>query len=298
MKNAFIIILLYIAAQFMGTLAALPFALVWEFATTGTVSNAAVEMCVVPSMYLSALFLVLLLWKLGFLSGDRRLWQPGPASYLGWTVLLSAAAIVLCDFLISVFDFLPNWLEGDLDDLMSSWAGIVEIALIAPVVEEICFRGAITRALLQKYKPGWAIVFSALIFGIIHFNPVQTVNAFFAGLLLGWLYYRTRSIVPGIVLHVLNNSVSVWLTLNYPDAMSISDVMDVPAYCVTLVLAGLALLLAFWRMERYPVAPPPCPPAAPASPLPPPPEGGGDQARNMPDNATNNITNNITNRMP
>ena len=56
-------------------------------------------------------------------------------------------------------------------------------------------------------KPWWAVLLSAVLFSVIHMNPGQMPTAFLIGLLLGWLTYRTGSLLPGIVMHVFNNSV-------------------------------------------------------------------------------------------
>ena len=52
-----------------------------------------------------------------------------------------------------------------------------------------------------------AIVAVALLFGLVHGNVAQFIHAFLLGLLLGWLYWRSGSIVPGIVLHWTNNTI-------------------------------------------------------------------------------------------
>ena len=71
-----------------------------------------------------------------------------------------------------------------------------------------CIGYCIAR-LHSEMKGHWmAIAISALIFGIVHFNLPQGIHAFLIGLLLGWMYYRTRSIIPGIVFHWINNTVS------------------------------------------------------------------------------------------
>ena len=88
--------------------------------------------------------------------------------------------------------------------------GYVAIGIFAPLAEEIVFRGDILRRLLAVGSPAnpWiAITISALLFGLIHLNFAQGVHAFLMGLLLGWLYVRTRSIIPGIAFHWVNNSV-------------------------------------------------------------------------------------------
>ena len=52
------------------------------------------------------------------------------------------------------------------------------------------------------------ICISAALFALIHMNPAQMPHAFMIGLLLGWMYYRTDSIIPGVVYHWVNNSVA------------------------------------------------------------------------------------------
>jgi len=106
---------------------------------------------------------------------------------------------------------LPNLLEDTFMDMSHSFWGIISIALVAPVLEECLFRGAIEGHLLTlwKGKPWAAIVVSGLIFGIIHLNPAQMLYASIIGIVLGWLRWRTGSVVPGIVGHILNNSLAV-----------------------------------------------------------------------------------------
>jgi len=83
----------------------------------------------------------------------------------------------------------------------------------APLFEEFIFRGIILDGYLKNYKPMPAIVVSALLFGIIHGNLVQGIGAFVLGLVFGWLYWGTRSIVPAIFLHFVNNGIAFISTL-------------------------------------------------------------------------------------
>ena len=80
------------------------------------------------------------------------------------------------------------------------------------------FRGAVLRSLLQRMDSRWgAIALSALFFALVHLNPAQMPHAFLIGLLLGWMYERTRSILPGIMVHWVNNTVAYVLYAFYPD---------------------------------------------------------------------------------
>ena len=63
---------------------------------------------------------------------------------------------------------------------------------------------------------------------------------------------RTRSVVPGIVVHVLNNSLSVWFTLNWPDVDHFAELTGQPAYTALLAGAAVLLVLALWQLTRHP----------------------------------------------
>lgn len=103
------------------------------------------------------------------------------------------------------------------------WFGNANVAIgvLAPFAEEVVFRGAILRTLLglMSKKNHWvAIMISAAIFGLAHANVAQFVNALLLGLLLGWMYYRTKSLVPGILLHWVNNTMAYVLANIMPQS--------------------------------------------------------------------------------
>ena len=105
--------------------------------------------------------------------------------------------------------------------LMKEPWGYVAIGILAPFAEEVVFRGAVLRTLLglMSKKNHWvAIMISAAIFGLVHANVAQFVNALLLGLLLGWMYYRTKSLVPGILLHWVNNTMAYVLSNIMPQS--------------------------------------------------------------------------------
>lgn len=85
--------------------------------------------------------------------------------------------------------------------------------LIGPIIEEIIFRGIILRGLLVKIPHKKAILASTIFFAIIHGNPNQIFSAFFMGLILGHLYYITKSILAVILLHIVINITITFFTL-------------------------------------------------------------------------------------
>ena len=88
--------------------------------------------------------------------------------------------------------------------------GIFSAVVLAPIAEEFLFRGAMQGYLLRRWKkPIWAISVSALVFGVVHGNLMQLSFAFVLGLVLGWVCYRTGSLVPSMLMHFVNNGLAV-----------------------------------------------------------------------------------------
>jgi membrane protease YdiL (CAAX protease family) len=88
---------------------------------------------------------------------------------------------------------------------------ILLIVVAAPVSEEVCFRGMLFGGLRERLPRVGAALLSGLIFGGLHaLTGVSAVPPLIVfGFLLSLLYERTGSIVPGIILHMLNNSVAL-----------------------------------------------------------------------------------------
>lgn len=113
---------------------------------------------------------------------------------------------------------LPNTMEAFFEDMMRHPLGIIATVVMAPIMEELLFRGAIQGYLLRHWKnPLGAILLSSFLFGAVHGNPAQIPFAFIIGLGLGWVYYKTGSLVPCVFMHFINNGSAVlifWLTQN------------------------------------------------------------------------------------
>ena len=82
---------------------------------------------------------------------------------------------------------------------------LIETCVIAPIFEETLYRGILLKGLINKYSSKKAIFYSALIFGIAHLNIPQGINAFLLGLILGTVFYYTKSIYLCMVMHFANN---------------------------------------------------------------------------------------------
>jgi membrane protease YdiL (CAAX protease family) len=112
----------------------------------------------------------------------------------------------------------PSWFMELFSRLFDSdlgvWGGILRIVIIAPIIEELIFRGVIMSGFSRIYHPVWAIFFSALLFALFHLNPWQFAAAFALGLILGWIRIRTGSVLACIAGHAIHNGL-VFLSVYY-----------------------------------------------------------------------------------
>lgn len=88
----------------------------------------------------------------------------------------------------------------------------IMVAVIPPIVEELLFRGMVLHG-LRKYGDGFAVVVSAILFGLYHGNFVQIAFAFFAGLVMALVVVKTGSLWTSILIHFANNSISLALEM-------------------------------------------------------------------------------------
>jgi uncharacterized protein len=83
------------------------------------------------------------------------------------------------------------------------------VSIVAPFVEEILFRGFVFPGLVRRFGFLAGLLLSSALFGAAHLSPDTFVPLSFFGIVLGLLYSATGSILPGIVLHSVNNSVAL-----------------------------------------------------------------------------------------
>ncbi|MBQ0077211.1 MAG: CPBP family intramembrane metalloprotease [Bacteroidales bacterium] len=119
------------------------------------------------------------------------------------------------------------------------------VSVMAPILEELLCRGLVMRGLLARgAKPWVAIVVSALFFALIHMNIWQALNAFLLGALFGYVYLRTGSLKLTMIMHCVNNTLSLILSRipGFEDAEGWMDIM--PAGWYWAAFAAAAVLLA------------------------------------------------------
>jgi len=133
--------------------------------------------------------------------------------------------------------------EGD----FGWWGAFMKVAIVAPIVEELIFRGVILQGFRRNYSSTYSVFISALLFALFHLNPWQFPATFVLGLLLGWLMVRTNNIMLSIFGHFANNFL-VLLSMTYfaeIQEMPFSKLGKPTIYSISLLVACLSLLLIY-----------------------------------------------------
>jgi len=88
------------------------------------------------------------------------------------------------------------------------------VVIVAPVGEEVVFRGFLQKFLEEYWKDiTRAVLVTSLFFAMIHFNPFWTIQIYILGVLLGFLSWKTKSVIPSIMLHSINNGLAYILSI-------------------------------------------------------------------------------------
>lgn len=178
----------------------------------------------------------------------------GPA--VGWTLLAWGAFLLLGQVYVQLVGQPEDQaLTQDLrnEETLSALVGYgVLLAFVAPLAEELFFRGFVFGVVREKIGVAGGAIVSAVVFGLVHItgSPIKTVGVLIIlGVLLCLLYVQTGSLLPCIALHALNNGLSFALTTDVPAAGAILLVVG----CVVAAVSVAAAVMH--RVPAFPGAP-------------------------------------------
>ena len=183
---------------------------------------------------------VLLVWK------GKDYWKqeifargkPMTAGAFFALVSITLGVQLVASLLSTVMELLLNMFGLSMMSILESTSGqsdsvsmFIYASICAPVTEEILFRGYVQRT-LQKYGKKFAILGSAILFGLFHGNLIQTPYAFMVGLVLGYVAAE-YNVVWAMVLHMVNNMVLADLLTRITNAISAG---------LTEIVSGLVII--------------------------------------------------------
>lgn len=188
--------------------------------------------------------------------------QPAPRSAYVWgPVGMIALGVVTAQMGALLVRAFPELASENLAELvrLSRFTDVFSFVLYALAIslgpgisEELAFRGVMLAGFRARYSPTTAITLSALLFALMHLDTLHILLTFPAGLWLGFLVVRTRSIYPAIASHALNN---LWSTLEaaywqavQPGIDPMEIVLGLYPWAVVLIALGM-LLIALWGLQ-------------------------------------------------
>lgn len=136
---------------------------------------------------------------------------------IGWGVLAWVGASLLSLAVVTLLERLgiqpgPETAEQAVA-LLEPWLVVLAVVILAPLAEEVFFRGVAFNAWLRERGRRWAFIGSSLLFAAIHFSLVALLPILLLGLALAWVYARTGSLLAPIAMHATVNGISVTLAL-------------------------------------------------------------------------------------
>lgn len=131
------------------------------------------------------------------------------------------------------------------NDTATALVDIISSVIAAPIAEEMFFRGVVLKQ-TSRVSAQFGIVFSAVMFGLMHGNPYQFVMATVIGLFFGYITVKTDSLIPSIVCHIAINGL-----ISVSDIIGVfsEELADLTYYSVDVIEVILALI-GIWLYKK------------------------------------------------
>ncbi len=130
------------------------------------------------------------------------------------------------------------------------WLSLLAVGIIAPIGEELLFRGALLRLLRINLPTAWAVVLQGLLFGIYHMNLVQAPPTAVLGIILGVVVMLTHSIWPAIAIHIVNNTLAILLSQIEPESLEGTTMPPEPSPLYFLIVGSMALFFVLIMLKQ------------------------------------------------
>lgn len=127
---------------------------------------------------------------------------------------------------------------------------LLSIGILAPIGEELVFRGAILRILRKDFPLPIAIFIQGVLFGLYHLNLVQAPPTAVLGIILGITVALTHSIWPAILIHVVNNTLALTISQLNPGGSASAEAIPEPGPLYFLIIGSVALVLVVMQLVK------------------------------------------------
>lgn len=166
----------------------------------------------------------------------------GVALFFAAAGIMSLTALVVPRSWVDTFDITHIFQGSSRQQL----AMALIASLLAPLAEEVAFRGYLLSALRTRLRPGAAIAASSVLFAAMHLDPVRFPAVFFLGAFLGWLAWRSGSLWPAVAAHAANNGLGSIAVTSRSGEPGAEGSVALGLALLAAGLAGLAPLAVAW----------------------------------------------------
>lgn len=154
-------------------------------------------------------------------------------------ISLQIIVVLIVNIVATAFPDLLKQFEdvnSSLSNHEMSFVMVLSVGIIAPIAEEMLFRGLILNKLNQNMNKWIAIVISALIFGIAHGSVIGFIYTFPIGFIMGWLYIKFDSVLPSILFHMSFNITSLvldeisYVAIVFSVIIAVTEIVSIAKY--------------------------------------------------------------------
>ena len=193
------------------------------------------------------IILALIIVRFGKRGNDMPVIPARPSPLLWFLLVPLTLSISITAGTLTMWIPKPDFIKPLFEDLSKiNLPAFLSIVVIAPVCEEWLCRGIVLKGLLKHYSPRKAIVWSSVMFSVLHFNPWQGALAFLLGLAFGWIYWRTGSLRYCVFMHAVNNGTAFLLSFLFRDIHDDRSLADIAGgyyiYAVIFFVCVLCVL--------------------------------------------------------
>lgn len=168
------------------------------------------------------------------------------------------ASSAISDFFLRELNF-PDFLMRINSELFTSYTSgeffwVILVVCVTPAIcEETLFRGYFQRT-LERTIGAKSVVIAGILFGLYHMRPLNLVSLSILGIMIGFFFYRSKSILPGMAAHFTNNFIAVLSVYRLPDGKPripfLSSDLSFPLVLLAIMASGLVILLYYNSTRR------------------------------------------------
>ena len=167
--------------------------------------------------------------------------------YLGYLNSLIPIPETFSDLQVSQYEMIEDFLRTD----GIIWFGLLNIALIPAICEEILFRGYVLRAFEKSWGPIVAVIVSGLIFGLFHIQLGNVFPLATLGVVLALMTWLSGTIWPAIIAHCINNGAAVLVGSHYPELLFEEMTYEaLPPFWVLGLSIIFTVVIIYWMIQK------------------------------------------------